>query len=321
MTQEYLSRKVVTAWPELRFEGDIPEGAPEGYKGEPVEGYAVKYDNGHMSWSPKEPFEACSIPLGNVIHLPAFQVRLLAERAELNDRVIGLGRFLAIKKDAQVHNLGMSVAQFELLKKQHVAMTSLLEILDARIEEMSNPAGIAELFQPDPNLVETTQGYVEQIAQVKPLGYSDEWLREKLREASVNPVDQSDFIGQWTEASKVKPLVARMPLANAKYNLFGLLTAQGQMPAYADVTDAIGIAGIKQISDPAGNLIGLTNFEYIKCDSIHVEMRADVVGEGKLMVRVNRQTCVAELMFEGLTKDLTIALEVDLINYNRRPGQ
>jgi hypothetical protein len=321
MTQEYLSRKVVTAWPEIRYEGDIPEGAPASYKGEPVEGYAVKYDNGHMSWSPKEPFEACSIPLGNVIHLPPFQVRLLAERAELNDRVVGLGRFLALKKDQSEHQLGMTLAQFELLNKQHGIMVSLLEVLDARIEEMSNPAGIAELFKPDPNMVELTQGYTEQLAPLKPLTYSDEWLREKLREASVNPLDHSDFFGQWTEASKIQPLVARMPLANAKYNLFGLLTAQGQMPASADITDCIGIVGIKQISDPAGNLVGLTDFKYHKCDSIHVEMSGHVTGEGKLMVRVNRQTCVAELHFEGLTKDLSIALEVDLINYNRRPGQ
>jgi hypothetical protein len=321
MTQEYLSRKVVTAWPELRYEGDIPEGAPEGYKGEPVEGYAVKYDTGHISWSPKGPFEACSIPLGNVIHLPAFQVRLLAERAELNDRVVGLGRFLALKKDQSEHQLGMTVAQFELLKKQHGVMVSLLEILDARIEEMSNPAGIAELFKPDPNLVETTQGYVEKIADVKPLGYSDEWLREKLREAQAEPFDHSLLVGQWVADSTEQVLVARMPLANTKYNLFGLLTAQGQMPDYADITDAIGIAGIKQISDPAGNLIGLTDFKYIKCDSLYVEMSAHVTGEGKLMVRVNRQTCVAEIHFDGLTKDLTIALQVDLVNYNRRPGQ
>lgn len=321
MTQEYLSRKVVTAWPEIRYEGEIPEGAPEGYKGEPVQGYAVKYENGHISWSPKEPFEACSIALGNIIHLPAFQVRLLAERAELNDRTVGLGRFLAVKKDAHAHTLGMSVAQFELLKKQHVAMAALLEILDARIEEMSNPAGIAALFQPDPNL-QHEQGYIEKIpADMKKSVYSDEWLREKLREAAVNPLDHSDFFGQWTEASKVEPLVARMPLANTKYNLFGLLTAQGQMPEYADTTDSIGIAGIKQISDPAGNLIELTDFKYHKCDSVYVEMSGHVTGEGKLRVRVNRQTCVAEIHFDGLTKDLTIALSVDLINYNRRPGQ
>lgn len=320
MTQEYLTRKVVTAWSETRFQGEIPEGAPESYKGEPVEGYGVKYDNGHISWSPKPVFEASSIALGNIIHLPAFQVRLLAERAELNDRVVGLGRFLATKHEAQVHNLGMSVAQFELLKKQHVSMTGLLEILDARIEEMSNPADIAALFQPDPNL-ETPPGYIEKLPEVKPLPFSDEWLREKLRDAMVNPVDHSDFFGQWTEASKAEPLVARMPLANTKYNLFGLLTAQGQMPAYADVTDAIGIVGIKQITDPVGNLVTFSDFEYIKCDSLHVEMRANVTGEGALVVSVNRQTCVAAIHFEGLTKDLSIALEVDLVNYNRRPGQ
>lgn len=320
MTQEYLSRKIVTAWAEDR-RGDLPEDAEAGDEGVMLAGYGVKYENGHISWCPAPEFEQNSLALGNIAHLPAFQQRLLAETAELRQRTDGLSGYLTINAGKSAEELRMSPQQLTLLTAQNVAMQNLLKILDARIEDMSNPVGIAELFQPDPNLVETTQGYTEQIAQLKPLSYSDEWLREKLREAMVNPLDHSDFFGQWTEASNVKPLVARMPLASTKYNLFGLLTAQGQMPASADITDCIGIVGIKQISDPAGNLIGLSNFEYLKCDSLHVEMRASVVGEGKLVVVVNRQTCVAEILFEGLTKDLTIALEVDLVNHNRRPGQ
>lgn len=43
MTHEYIGTKIITAWPESR-----PNG----------EGYAVKYPDGYMSWSPKDTFEA-----------------------------------------------------------------------------------------------------------------------------------------------------------------------------------------------------------------------------------------------------------------------
>ena len=49
MTQDYYGTKRVTAWPSER-----PDGAA---------GYAVKYEDGYTSWSPKETFEAAYQPL------------------------------------------------------------------------------------------------------------------------------------------------------------------------------------------------------------------------------------------------------------------
>ena len=49
MTQHYIGVKQVVAWPEPR---------------EGVDGYAVKYPDGYVSWSPKDVFEASYLPMG-----------------------------------------------------------------------------------------------------------------------------------------------------------------------------------------------------------------------------------------------------------------
>lgn len=50
MTQEYIGVKKVTAWPETR-DGE--------------EGYAVKYEDGYISWSPKAVFEKAYLAIGH----------------------------------------------------------------------------------------------------------------------------------------------------------------------------------------------------------------------------------------------------------------
>jgi hypothetical protein len=48
MTQQYIGFKVVTAWPQDK------EDKP---------GFAVKYEDGYISWSPKDVFERAYVPL------------------------------------------------------------------------------------------------------------------------------------------------------------------------------------------------------------------------------------------------------------------
>jgi hypothetical protein len=56
MTQQYIGFKVVTAWPEMREDiRDMGSG--------PKPGYAVKYEDGYISWSPKDVFERAHVPL------------------------------------------------------------------------------------------------------------------------------------------------------------------------------------------------------------------------------------------------------------------
>lgn len=49
MTQNYIGVKIITAWPEEKDEKP---------------GYAVKYPDGYISWSPKDVFESAYFPMG-----------------------------------------------------------------------------------------------------------------------------------------------------------------------------------------------------------------------------------------------------------------
>lgn len=64
MSKQYIGSKIVKAWPAWRctFLGSkvmyvcLDEVVPSGCKAE--EGYRVEYEDGYLSWSPKEVFEA-----------------------------------------------------------------------------------------------------------------------------------------------------------------------------------------------------------------------------------------------------------------------
>lgn len=49
MTQFYVGIKIITAWEEEK-------------NGEP--GYGIRYEDGYTSWSPKDVFEKCYLPMG-----------------------------------------------------------------------------------------------------------------------------------------------------------------------------------------------------------------------------------------------------------------
>lgn len=78
MTQEYIGTKQVTAWEQEK------DGQP---------GYAVKYADGYISWSPKDVFEQAYIAIGHVQHLSAHQQRVIGEKAQLDDKAVKLEVF------------------------------------------------------------------------------------------------------------------------------------------------------------------------------------------------------------------------------------
>ncbi|EMO4357141.1 TPA: hypothetical protein NHO93_006627 [Pseudomonas aeruginosa] len=79
MTQSYIGTKQILAWEQDR------DGQP---------GYAVKYADGYMSWSPKDVFEAAYLPMGHIGHLLPHQQRIVGEKVQLDDKVDKLSRFL-----------------------------------------------------------------------------------------------------------------------------------------------------------------------------------------------------------------------------------
>lgn len=78
MTKEYVGIKCVQAWPQEK------EGKP---------GYAVKYEGGYVSWSPKAQFEMFYMPLG---HTRAVTDELVEEFAEAID-----GQAISVSGDDQ----------------------------------------------------------------------------------------------------------------------------------------------------------------------------------------------------------------------------
>lgn len=79
MTQTFVGTKIILAWPQEKDD---------------VAGYAVRYADGYTSWSPKESFEEAYLALGNIEHLAPFQQRLIAEYAQLTEKVEKLKAFL-----------------------------------------------------------------------------------------------------------------------------------------------------------------------------------------------------------------------------------
>lgn len=99
MTQHYIGTKQIMAWAQDKY-------------GQP--GYAVKYADGYISWSPKDVFEAAYLPMGHVGHLPPHQQRVIGEKIQLDDKLEKLTAFLespryAALDSGEQHRLSIQV--------------------------------------------------------------------------------------------------------------------------------------------------------------------------------------------------------------------
>ncbi len=115
---------------------------PEG-EDQAVDGYLVEYEDGgqpndsrhggYISWSPRGVFEGAYLKTGYEVawNLPAHQQRVIAERAELQDRLEKLRKFM---KESPVFQ-ALPLLQRELLEDQERCMTEYSFILSARIRE------------------------------------------------------------------------------------------------------------------------------------------------------------------------------------------
>lgn len=78
-TQTYITTKIVTAKPQSRHGED---------------GYQVNYPDGYTSWCPRHTFHDTAVAVGQVRHLPAHIQRVVAELAQLVDRIGKLEGFV-----------------------------------------------------------------------------------------------------------------------------------------------------------------------------------------------------------------------------------
>lgn len=109
MTANYVSSKIVTAWASL--------GGKDGQE----EGYAVKYADGYISWSPKAVFEESNMYLGHIGHYPVHVQRLMADHAEVK---------------RMLETLPSDVIT-EVVTLQRDAMRLLLNVMERRIAEFA----------------------------------------------------------------------------------------------------------------------------------------------------------------------------------------
>ena len=117
MTQHYVGTKIIEAWEQERT-GEA--------------GYAVKYADGYISWSPKAVFEQTYLPLGHIGHLPPHVQRMYAESAELNDRLTKLNAFLGSETF-----LALPEPDRHALEVQCKAMTAYSAALTTRINRFN----------------------------------------------------------------------------------------------------------------------------------------------------------------------------------------
>lgn len=114
MTQEYIGTKQVTGWPSPK---------------DGVDGYAVKYEDGYTSWSPKDVFEKAYIGIGRVKELPSHVQRVIGEKVQLDDRLAKLAAFIKTPGFRE-----LSSKSQELLTAQAGAMGEYSDLLKERLE-------------------------------------------------------------------------------------------------------------------------------------------------------------------------------------------
>ena len=135
----YIGTKMIKAMPMNRKEYNDYRGWPIPADEEASdEGYLVEYmdgpgnhpnHDGYISWSPKKQFDEAYLDLGLIEGRPAYQQRVIGERAELNKKYTALTEFLP--------TLGFHSLPGEeqiRLSRQLLCMKEYLAILDARIQ-------------------------------------------------------------------------------------------------------------------------------------------------------------------------------------------
>lgn len=109
---------------------DNENGADEGYLVEYTDGGAPNDPRhaGYISWSPKEQFDNAYLLIGDVSGLAPHQQRVVAEKAQLDDKIDKLSAFFGSERYK-----GLDSAEQERLTVQIGAMREYEEILAERI--------------------------------------------------------------------------------------------------------------------------------------------------------------------------------------------
>lgn len=125
----YVGTKVLQAEPMTRGDYNVSRGWKLPANEEASEpGYRVVYQDGYVSWSPAPQFEESYLDLGDVSRLQPYQLRVVAEKAQLDDRLEKLTAFIA---RPSFHDL--TGHQQSLMVRQRRVMEEYQEVLEDRI--------------------------------------------------------------------------------------------------------------------------------------------------------------------------------------------
>ncbi len=122
----YIGTKIIQAEPRAKNYGPVEQ------QGQP--GYTVIYPDGYTSWSPAAAFEAAYIEIGEVGDMPAHQLRVRGELAQLDDNRRKLATFMDGEKFATL----CDEAEQQRLREQYSAMTLYSAVLVKRIAAFTN---------------------------------------------------------------------------------------------------------------------------------------------------------------------------------------
>lgn len=162
MTDYYVARKIVLAWPEVK---------------DGQEGYAVKYRNGHRSWCPKEDFEKDNRRLGHNLGMYTYEQQLLmAELAEFEDKREALYRLEEAGDELASIERKVISLYIEVLQRK-IAKFATVEVVT---EEPQEPLAVAgdgsKTYLPmaladvkDFNFFRAAASMVDQIKEIKSL--------------------------------------------------------------------------------------------------------------------------------------------------------
>ena len=303
MTERYVGTKIVLAWAQEK-EGQA--------------GYAVKYDDGYISWSPKDKFEAAYLGLGHEVEqLQPHAQRVVAERAVLDKNLAGLNKFLEHQATGGLV-ADISQEHMDLLNKQQDLMTQLSDVLGQRIELFYNeikadnlpdgevppsdlglpPFDDAE-YDADPTL-ERPGNVDDMIADARTTNHGDTEVREEDRRHT--PIGPVVMISLGDESLNV---------------LDQAIKAQG---GNADLTETIGSVRFLEAlsSDQATTNVEITA-ALDKTPSV-LSIQGKIDGN-EFEVEIDRQTGDVTVVAAEQLTSVTLKLEVELENPNRRPQQ
>lgn len=213
MTKTYVGTKIVTAWPQTQT---INRGATT------VEdpGYAVKYADGYISWSPESAFDAAYLELPDISGLQPHQIRVVAEYVELKNRTVKLRAFLDTITFADLHEY-----ERDRLTRQYGLMADLAEVLSDRIEAFREPVS-----------VEDGGDVVEVDTEVDPAAENEDRPLAEVLQASADKIEVSSELQAALDRARERhraqfPILVQNFLDIANWVSDG---AHGPMPTYAD---------------------------------------------------------------------------------------